>query len=232
MICTHRSSMLASVLLLLVCNAADGSDGAQLWNDLKVTAKWTDQVDLFGATGLRLEKDDSLLNRVSVQLGLNVRPTPWLTFSPNYQYIVHDPAEDAREHEQRPGVVAAARILIEQAEITLSTGIEYRFREQNVDSWRVRPKFKLRYPFGPDRWGFSGYVADELFYDTSADEFVRNRFFTGFEKRLGSNWSIDFYYCRQHGLQKSEPDLDIIGLAVGLGFDMRNANLPPQRTGK
>ena len=225
-------AVLALAALFPLAGRTYGGDEAQVWNEMKVTAKWTSQVDLFAAAALRLEEDFPVLNRASLQLGLNLRPTPWLTFSPNYQYIVNDPADDVRKHEHRPGLVTAARIPIQRAEVTLSTGVEYRFREENADSWRVRPKLKLKYPLGPDQWTLSGYLADELFYDTSANDFVRNRFFAGFEKKLGSNWSVDFYYCRQHDLQAREPDLDIIGLSMALRLDMRRAEAQPPPTGK
>lgn len=154
------AALALALLLALACSAGANGEETELWNDLKVTAKWTDHVDIFSSAALRLEDNLSVLNRVSAQLGLNLRPTPSLTFSPNYQYIAHDPAEDVREHEHRPGVGAAVRIPVKKAEVTLSTGVEYRFREEKTDSWRVRPKLKLKYPFGPDRWALSGYVAD------------------------------------------------------------------------
>jgi hypothetical protein len=122
------AALAVALLLALACSRDANGDETQLWNDLKVTAKWTDHVDIFSSAGLRLEDNFAVLNRVYAQLGFNLRPTPWLTFSPNYQYIAHDPAEDVRNHEHRPGVVTAARVLVQRAEVTLSTGVEYRIR--------------------------------------------------------------------------------------------------------
>jgi uncharacterized protein DUF2490 len=218
-----------ATLLPRATHASDPREETELWNELKITAKWTDRVDLIAVGALRFEDNFSVLNRRSLQLGLNLRPMPWLTFTPSYQYIAHDPAEDVRTHEHRPGLLTAVRIPIERAEVTLSTGIEYRIREAKENSWRVRPKVKVKYPLGPDRWTLSGYVAEEPFYDSSANEFVRNRFFIGVEKKLGTIWSADLYYCRQHDLLGRDPDLDIIGLSIGLRFDLaRNEpNNPP-----
>jgi hypothetical protein len=208
-----------ATLLPAASDASDPGEKTELWNELRITAKWSDRVDLIAAGALRFEDNFSVMNRASLQLGLNLRPMPWLTFTPNYQYIAHDPAEDVRTHEHRPGLLTAVRIPIERAEITLSTGIEYRIRENKEDSWRVRPKVKVEHPFGPEQWNLSGYTADELFYDSSANEFVHNRFFFGIEKKVATNWSANIYYCRQHDLQGRKPDLDIIGVSIGVRFD-------------
>jgi hypothetical protein len=212
--------LIFATLLPLASDASDPGEETELWNELKITAKWTDRVDLIVAGALRFEDNFSVLNRRSLQFGLNLRPMPWLTLTPNYQYIAHDPAEDVRTHEHRPGLVTAVRIPIERAEVTLSTGIEYRIREAKEDSWRVRPKLKVKYPLGPDRWTLSGYLAEEPFYDSNVNDFVRNRFFVGIEKKLATNWSADLYYCRQHDLQGREPDLDIVGVSIGVRFDL------------
>jgi uncharacterized protein DUF2490 len=212
-----------ATLLPVASRASDPGDEAQLWNELKVTARVTNNIDIVAAGALRLEENYSDLHRASFQLGLNVRPQPWLTLFPNYQYIVNDPADDARKKEHRIGIVAAARIPIKLAEVTLSLGTEYRLREDKKDSWRLRPKLKLKYPLGPERWTASGYLAEEPFYDSSANEFVRNRFFVGIEKQLATNWSVDLYYCRQHDLHGREPDLDIVGVSIGVRFDLARA---------
>ena len=71
---------------------------------------------------------------------------PWLTLTPNYQYIAHDPAEDVRTHAHRLGLLTAVRIPIERAEVTLSTGIEYSIHEDKEVMLRLRPKLKVKYP--------------------------------------------------------------------------------------
>jgi hypothetical protein len=218
---SSKAALLAFVTLLPVTNhASDPGDETQLWTELKTTVRVTNNIDIVAAGALRFEENFSDLHRASFQLGLNVRPQPWLTLSPNYQYIVNDPADDVRKKEHRLGLVAAARIPIKAAEVTLSLGAEYRLREDKEDSWRLRPKLKVKYPLGPDRWTLSAYVAEEPFYDSSANEFVRNRSFLGIEKKLATNWSADLYYCRQHDLQGREPDLDIVGVSIGLLFDL------------
>lgn len=192
----------------------------QQWSEFKVVATWTPNVDLFAATTLRLDEEGSAWNRVSGQVGANLRLARQLTLSPSYQYIVFDPVDDAT-YENRPGIVLAYRVPLRSAEMTLSTGVECRIRDNRPDIWRVRPKVKLKQPLGPMRWHLSGYVADELFFETPDGDLARNRFYAGLEKKLGESWSADIYYCRQHDIRSSDPDLNILGISMVLHFDLR-----------
>src|SRR5262245_41876523 len=199
----------------------------QQWDEFKIVANWTPNVDFFAATTLRLDDEGSVWNRVSGQLGADLRLNSWLTLSPSYQYLVYDPATDHPMRENRPGIEVAFYIPVRSAKLTLSSVLEYRFREEKADSWRVRPKLKLEHQIGPKRWHSNGYLANELFFDTNERNFVRNRFFVGLERKLGEKWSADIYYCRQHDIRSEDPDLNIFGISMVLHFDMKRESSSP-----
>jgi hypothetical protein len=205
---------------LLCCGQSlAGEIDTQLWSEIKLTSHWTEQFDVVSAFATRFGEDVSHHDRTSVYLGLNVHLTPTLTLTPGYQYISTDLLDDVLSHEHRFNIIAALRLPIERFETTLSTGIEYRLRHQQEDSWRFRPRLKLKRPVGPDSWGLSAYVADEVFYDTGAADWTRNRLFVGFEKLMRRNWVLDFYYCRQRDMIAGEPDLNIIGFSMRFSLD-------------
>ena len=206
-------------MLLALAQPALAETDTQLWSEVKLTAKWSDRFDLIAASALRFGDDISHHDRTSYQLGFNFHATPQLTLTPSYQYIVTDPIDDVRSFEHRFGLVAALRLPFERCEATFSTGLEYRLRHEQADGWRVRPRLKLKRAAGPEIWGLAAYAADELFYDTGADEWTRNRFFVGVEKKMRRNWVLDFYYCRQHDLRTRDPDLNIIGISMRLSLD-------------
>ncbi len=212
--------VLLAVALLVGASPTARADDTQQWSELKLVTKCTEHVDLFAATTLRLADADPTLNRISGQLGFDLRPVTWLTFSPSYQYIVNEPA-DADKYEHRAALVAALGVPIGSAQATFSTGFEYRIRESREDSWRLRPKLKLKHALGPKDWKLDVYLADELFYDSTEEDFVRNRFFAGLEKKLGDDWSADVYYCRQHAIRSRDPDLNIFGISMKLRLDPR-----------
>jgi hypothetical protein len=217
-----RLARLATLSAVLAVGASFArADETQQWDELKFVGKVSEHADIFAATTLRLAEMAPTINRVSGQLGLNLHATTALTFSPNYQYIVNDPTEESGNWEHRPGIVAAINFPVGFAEATVDTGFEYRIREGKADSWRVRPKLKLKHQLGPKAWKADGYLANELFFDSTEDDFVRDRFFVGLEKKLGAGWTGDLYYCRQHQIRSSDPDLNIIGISMTLHFDLR-----------
>lgn len=209
------AGVLGALLSLASATAAD----PDVWSEVKVTSEWTDRFDLFAAGALRLGDGASHIDRTSWQAGVNFRGTRQITLTPAYQYIAHDPADDVRTNEHRFSAVAAWRLPFERIEATLSTGLEYRLRHGQADGWRVRPRLKFKRAFGPESWEFAMYVSDELFYDTSAGAWTRNRLFAGIEKTIGPHCALDLYFCRQRDLRAREPDLNIIGLSVRLSFD-------------
>ncbi len=84
---SRRKVVFSLFVALLVARSATSRAGedTQHWSELKLIAKCTEHVDLFAATTLRLADADPTLNRISAQLGLDLRPMKWLTLSPSYQ---------------------------------------------------------------------------------------------------------------------------------------------------
>ena len=226
----QQAALLASAAMLLALpRSAPAEADTQLWSEVKLTAKWGDRMDLIAASALRFADDLSHHDRTSYQLGFNFDATTQLTVTPSYQSIATDPSDDVRSFEHRFSLVAALRVPFEWCEATFSTGLEYRLRHEQADGWRLRPRLKLKRTVGPDAWGVAAYTADELFYDTRADEWTRNRLFVGIEKKLRRNWVLDLYYCRQYHLHSGDPDLHVIGISMRLSpdtsaSDSRNAS--------
>jgi len=211
---------LAGLVLALICSrAACAESDNQLWSELKLTEKWTDRFDLIAGGAFRLGQDFSHHDNTSGLLGLNVHAAEHITLTPSYQFISRDPVDDVRSYESRFGLVASFRLPVQRFETTLSTGIEYRLRHEQTDSWRFRPRLKIKHAAGPKKWGLAAYAADELFYETGADTWTRNRLFVGIEKQMRRNWVLEVYYCRQQDLRGGSPDLNIIGISMRLSLD-------------
>ncbi len=215
----RRALLFGSLLGFAASGGALAEGDTQLWSEVKLTAKWTDRFDLIAANSLRFGDDISHLGRSSWQFGVNFHALPRLTLTPSYQYITTDPTDDVSSFEHRIGVVAAVRLPFERCEGTFSTGLEYRLRHEQADGWRVRPRLKLKRAFGPEAWGVAAYVADEVFYDTRANGWTRNRLYVGVEKKMRRNWVLDLYYCRQHDLGTRDPELNILGFSMRLSLD-------------
>lgn len=214
----NMNAVFALAWLLPFAHAAMGTD-TQLWSETKLAAKLSKRFDLLAENELRFGDDVSHHDRTSWTAGLTYHATRRLSFSPRWAYITDDPVDDVRCYENRFMLVTALRLPVKFVEATLSARVEYRLRHEQADGWRVRPRLKLEHELGPHSWGLAVYTADELFYDTHAAEWTRNRFYAGVEKKLGHDFSVELSYCRQHDLHTRDSDLNVIGVSVRLELD-------------
>jgi hypothetical protein len=208
-------ALLALGSLLMAGARADD----QVWSEVKFTTRLGPHFDLVGAGGLRFTDDASRLGRVSLLTGANWHVNDQFTITPAYSYIIREPDGSERRDEHRLALTAALRLPLERCEITFAGAAEYRIRESRTDGWRLRPKLKIKRPFGPAVWKIAGYVADEPFYDVRAGEWTINRLFVGLELKMKRDWVLDLYYAREHDLHGRNPDLDILGISMRFSFD-------------
>src|SRR5207244_9000586 len=75
---------------------------------------------------------------------------------------------------------------------------ERRWREPQVDAWRYRIRGQIEHPFMIKKAKFTGYVSDEVFYDWSQHDWVRNRFAAGANHAFNKHFTLDLYLMRQN----------------------------------
>ena len=60
-------------------------------------------------------------------------------------------------------------------------------------------------------WKLNGFVADEIFYDTHFDAWIRNRIYAGVSKKVNAHFTFELYYMRQNDGHSRPGDLNVIG---------------------
>ena len=60
-------------------------------------------------------------------------------------------------------------------------------------------------------WKLNGFVADEVFYDTHFDAWIRNRIYAGVSKKVNEHFTFELYYMRQNDGHSRPGDLNVIG---------------------
>ena len=88
---------------------------------------------------------------------------------------------------------------------------ERRWREPQVDSWRYRNRLRVEHPFQIDKTKFNWFVSDEVFYDWSLNDWVRNRASVGANHAFNKLFTLELYYLRQNDGRSRPGDLQIIG---------------------
>jgi len=174
--------------------ALDQTD-TQQWNDVIFSLPISKQVDfnMFGT--LRFGRDISRPVDERFGVGATWRIGQLLSLVPAYLHIETQPFEGRKLHEDRLNIAAILRFEAHR----------FRFSDRNLVERRFRS------PVGPDKIKLSLFASDEVFYDWSVDDWVRNRFAAGIIKPLNKNITLEVYYLRQNDGRSLPGDLHAIG---------------------
>ena len=220
-----RTIFLCLLTLLIFCSAgasvarsqilAPRSD-TQSWNDLQFTMPLNKEIDLILLGTLRIGRN--VTHPVDERVGVNFRFNvgKYLTLTPGYLYIRMQPVAGRNDKEHRLTFAATPRIPCKRFTLTDRNQFERRIRSPQVDATRYRNRLQIEVPFKPknSKWVF--FASDEVFYDWSVDDWVRNRFQIGLRKTFSKKLAVDFYYLRQSDRRSRPGDLNVIGTVFRL----------------
>jgi hypothetical protein len=194
----------------------------QLWHDAQAAVALSSDVDfnLFGT--LRFGRDIThLVDRragagFTFKIGKYVRQPPdFLTLAAWYLNVATRPAEGRKGNENRLHLAATVRLPLGKVALSDRNQFERRLRFP-LSSTRYRNRLQLDYPARLKDGQFGVFTSDEVFYDWSVDEFVRNRFTVGVTRRFNKHFTADVYYMRQNDGRSRPGDLHVIGVAYRL----------------
>jgi hypothetical protein len=161
--------------------------------------------------------DVSSVTRTNGEFGFSYQALEFLQFDATYGCYHHNADEDKGD-EQRVSVAVKLEKSFARWDVSLANKLERRFHQNREDSWRWRPKLKVSALVGPVTWGLTGFVADELIYNTRSDGFDENRLYLGIEKGINEHCAIELFYCHITAFEAGDPDENIAGMTVKLNW--------------
>ncbi len=169
----------------------------QSWNDLTVSKELTGKVDAVVQTTYRFTKNVSRLNEGRIGGGFVFKPHARVSIAPLYLFIKARNSAGRFVTENRLSLALSYRFPVKKIGLSHRSQIEYRIRTSGR-SWRYRPSVTVEKEV-PEKWieGLKVFVTEDLFYDSAAGRFSRNRLSLGVNKRLSGHVSLDLYYLRQ-----------------------------------
>jgi hypothetical protein len=142
--------------------------------------------------------------------------------SPSYLYQAAQPAEGRKSYESRFNIAGTAEYKPGNFKLADRNQVERRFRNSQPDSTRYRNRFGVEYETKFRARKLIGYARDEVFYDWSVNDWVRNRFSVGtiltFLRDEG-RYSSEVYYLRQNDGGSRPGDLHVIGTLFKIRVD-------------
>ena len=215
----HDGLTVFALLLLISLPGAvraqllDETDNQQ-WTEVQLAVPLTKTVDFNLLGVLRIGRD--IHRPVDERLGVafTFRIGKYLSVQPAYLNINTQPFEHRRVWENRLSLPLTVRFPIRKFIVSDRNLFERRIRHPGINSTRYRNKLQVDHPVGPKPLSLSAFIADEVFYDWSFDDWVRNRFQVGVSHVFNKHFTGDLYYLRQNDGRSIPGDLNVIGVAL------------------
>ena len=183
----------------------------QNWNDVFFTIPMSKPVDLVLQGTLRI--GDNVTQPVDERWGLGwvFKVNKYLSFVPFYFHREARPPNGRLEHEDRITLGATVQKPIGKFTLSDRNWFERRWRQPQVDAWRYRNRVRLEHPFKINKTKFNWFVSDEIFYDWSFHDWVRNRAAIGVTHTFNKHFTGELYFMRQNDGRTRPGDINIIG---------------------
>ncbi len=218
--------LIATVLMFTCfCSSSSGqsippapTDDTQLWNDLQVTLPLKKKIDLIFNGSLRIGRNLSHLVGQRAGVSFAYKANKFLTFETGYLYVASQPSAGRKSYNTTLSFGGTLKFPIGKFTLSDRNLVERRFRNSRSDSTRYRNRLRLEYPVVAGKTKFNVFASNEVFYDWSVNEWVRNRFAVGANKKLSQSLTAELYYMRQNDGRSRPGDLHIIGSIFRLNF--------------
>ena len=215
---THRHTTFLTLILILLAKGAAAQTknpvpetDVQNWNDVQFTIPLNKKVD-FVMTGT-LRFGDNVTKPVDERFGaaFNYKLNPYVTLGMWVLGREARPPNGRREHETRLTLGPTFQTPIGKFTLSDRNWFERRWREPQVDAWRYRNRIRLEHPFQINKTKFTWFISDEVFYDWSFHDWVRNRAAVGASHAFNKHLTLELYYMRQNDGRSRPGDLHVIG---------------------
>jgi hypothetical protein len=183
----------------------------QSWNDVQLTVPMTRKAEFIVAGTLRIGGNLTTAVDERWGVGFNYKLNKYVTLSQLIFSREARPPNGRREWETRLAFGATLQKPIGKFTLSDRNAFERRWRAPQVDSWRYRNRARLEHPFKIDKTKFTWFISDEVFYDWSLLDWVRNRAAVGAYHAFNKHFTLELYYMRQNDGRSRPGDIHIIG---------------------
>lgn len=183
----------------------------QSWNDIQVTIPLNRKTEFVLLGTVRL--GGNLTSFVDERWGVrfNHAVQKYITLQALYFHRDARPPNGRREREERVAFGGNVRVPLGTFTLNTRNWFERRWRHPQVDAWRYRNRIQLDRPFKINKAKFTWFISDEIFYDWSLHDWVRNRAAVGATHAFNKHLTLELYYMRQDDGRSRPGDLHILG---------------------
>ncbi|HEX8097888.1 MAG TPA: DUF2490 domain-containing protein [Pyrinomonadaceae bacterium] len=189
----------------------------QLWSDVQLAVPLGKTVDSVWSGTLRLGRNVKRPVDERVGLSFSFKLGKYLTAAPGYLRLWTQPSPGREGTEDRLLLPVTVRFPLGKTFVLSDRNqFERRYRKPQGVSTRYRNRLQIDRPVKFGKTALTLFAADEVFYDWSVNDWVRNRFSLGFSRKFNPHFTEDFYYLRQNDGRSRPGDLHAVGTTIRL----------------
>lgn len=186
----------------------------QNWNDIQLAVPLGKQVDFVLQGTLRVGGNITRPVDGRWGVGFVFKVNKYLSFNPFYFHREARPPGGKHEDEERLTLGATLRFPLGKFSLVERNWFERRWRHPQVDAWRYRNRVQIEHPFKINKGKLTFFVSDEVFYDWSLHDWVRNRFSVGANHAFNQHFTLEVYGMRQNDGRTRPGDINVIGTVM------------------
>ena len=198
----------ANALAQAQSSPAPRSDN-QVWSELQLAVPINNKIDLVMLGVLRLGRNVSRPVNERVGAGILVRCGNYLTLLPSYLYVASQPTSTNHSTEHRITLEATPKFPIRSFVVSDRNRVEFHFHSPSPNFVQYRNRIQIEHALRLR--DLHGFVADEVFYDSVASAWIRNRFYLGVAKKVNKHLTLEIYYVRQNDSHSHPGDINALG---------------------
>ena len=194
-------------------NPAPRTDN-QVWTETQLALPINSKIDFVIAGVVRFGRDVSRPVNERVGAGVSFKMGKYLTVFPFYLHVEIQPTPTNHNSEERLALEATGKFPAGKFLILDRNRFEFHYPKRGPNFQQYRNRLQLEHPLGFH--GLEGFTADEVFYDSLANAWIRNRAYIGLIKKVNKHFTFELYFVRQNDGRSHPGDINAIGATFKL----------------
>lgn len=183
----------------------------QIWTEYQLAVPLDDKTDFVALGVLRFGRDVSRPVNERVGAGISWKVGKYLTVFPFYLHVAAQPSSIRHSTEERVTLEATPKFPLGRFKFIDRNRVEFHFPSGSSLFTQYRNRPQIEHPMRIGKVEFEGFIADEVFYDSDASAWIRNRFYLGISKKVNSHFSFEAFYVRQNDGHSRPGDIHALG---------------------
>ena len=201
----------AGCLTMFAQTAKPPRDDLQVWTETQVAIPLDSNVNLVLLGTVRFGRNVSRPVNERIGAGVSFKAGKYLTIFPSYLRVAAQPTATSHSTEDRITLEATIKFPAGHFTIADRNRVEFHIHHPAPNFTQYRNRVQIEHPVKLGKLEIDAFVADEVFYDSIANAWIRNRAYAGAGKKINKHFTLEFYYVRQNDGHSHPGDINAMG---------------------